>query len=593
MIYDLEQELNRIKETEQENPNEALECYSRLLGEEMEEKGRLFYQFGCFLHRFGEEEMALDLFVQAFEKDAYKEEILEVLKRDFWEPNLEEFRQAYLQQTGELKGALENYFVPAFEELPYLMFPVSDIRFMVYHQKEDRFLGWICLGEALEEKNLKEAEAFFPVILDRKAGSLQDLLCYFHQNRNRYLYVLEKDAEWTGLLMVPGIRKEMSSTVPMQGLQAVEKMFSGSCRRLPEIIRIEDESLANAVRECLQKEHERRIKTKEERQNQPLLTIGIPSWNRGGRAKKLVEHLCTLPLDVDLEILVSNNGSDKGVEEYHAIRDMEDSRVTYEEFEENKMYYGNIAQVLRKASGRWVMLLSDEDDIDEKQLFAYMERLEQFREDVAVIRPGTTKMNKNLTEMYKEMGEEAITAYSLRNNYVSGATYNRKFMTEELVNKIEKKWIDNYAYQIYAHMIIDWYMCKKGDFYCYPPIVVIEGEAETVEGEDSTVIKEYNKYENRIRQFYGYVEVINGMEETTDREKVILFLTSGTKTIMVIYMIKQFYILEGRNWDICQRDVAELIYREYEKLNVSSEELEMYRDSIIECIEKTVKEYPF
>lgn len=134
------------------------------------------------------------------------------------------------------------------------------------------------------------------------------------------------------------------------------------------------------------------------------------------------------------------------------------------------------------------MLLSDEDEVIPEQLQDYMAKLEQFQEKTAVIRPGSTIQYHNLKEDYQKAGEDACIAYSLHNTYMSGATYNRKFMTNELVDKIEKKWTDNYAYQIYAHMVY-----------------------------------EYNKFNNRMRQFDGYLDIINGLEEATEREKIYLF----------------------------------------------------------------------
>lgn len=591
-MENLRNELKRIRELELENPDEALKSYGRLLEQGKEGKGEVFYHFGCFLHNFAEEEMALDLFVQAFKEGVCREEILELCLRDFWEPNREEFREAYLRQTGELLRGQKELVIPDFDSLPYFMFPVSDTRFMVYNRREEKFSGWLCLGEELEGRQLKEPEAFFPVIMDMKNSRLWDLLIYFHQNRDRRIYVIEKEAEWTGLLMVPNIRREMSSVVVLQGAGAAKRLFVESDLRLPEIVRVKEEALALEVKECLQKEHERRIRQEGGEKRTPLLTIGIPSWNRGARARGLVERLCRLPFDVDLEILVSNNGSDKGVADYHEIRDMEDSRVTYTEFEENKMYYGNIAQVLRKAAGSWVMVLSDEDDVDTGALLNYMEKLEQFQENVAVIRPATTKQYRTMQEEYEKAGEDALTSYSMNNTYVSGATYNRKFMTEELVDKIERSWIGHYAYQIYAHMIFDWYMCLKGDFYRYPSIVVVEGEAEGA-GEGLNLCYEYNKFDNRMRQFCSYIDIINGMEETTDREKIILFITASSKTIILLCMLRNIYQKEKGSWEACRSEALEEIKAAYARLNVLPENQRYYERDVAGNIQKVIKEFKF
>ncbi len=587
-MTDLQKQLAKIKKLELENPNEALEEYGRLLENAGEDRGRVMYGFGCFLHNFAEEEMALDLLSQAFEEGTCREEILELLLRDFWEPNREEFREAYLLQTEELLRIRKNLTVPDFDALPYRMFPVSDTRFMVYNRKQERFLGWLCVDGELEKKRFKEPGAFFPVIMDMKNGSLQDIAAYLYQNRDRRLYVIEEEAEWTGLLIIPGIRDKMSSVTPLKGMEEVKRLFSKETLRIPEIVRIKEGALASEVGEFFREVHRRRIQEEGKEERAPLLTIGIPSWNRGKRARELVELLCRLPLDVDLEILVSNNGSDKGAEDYHRIRDMRDSRVTYIEFEENKMYYGNIAQVLRKASGRWVMILSDEDFIDGEALLSYMEKLEQLKERVAVIRPGSTKQYRDMKEEYEKAGEDALAVYSLNNNYVSGATYNRKFLTKELVDKIEKSWIGHYAYQIYAHMIFDWYMCLKGDFYRYPPAVIIEGEAEDA-ADNRNLCYEYNKFDNRIRQFRSYIDVINGMEELTERERIILFITACTKTIFLLCMLRNIYREEKGSWEACREEYFKEVKEMYERLNVRQENRVFYEKNIEGYIRKAAE----
>lgn len=591
-MFSLQEELNEIKKLESEAPNEALQRYSALLEEETENKGEVFYCFGCFLHIFAEEEMAVEMLEQAYNADVRRKEILDLLLQDFWEPNKTVFQEAYLYQTGELLRMQRKLEIPDFDSLPYYVFPVSDSRVMVYDRKKEQFLGWLDPGADLEKKNLKEQESFFPVIMDMKNSSLQDLLSYFYQNRDRRIYVIEKESEWLGLLMLLDILKKMPSVIPIKGSREAAALFQESMCRLPEIVRIGAEELAAEIRDCLRKEHERRIRETGKEKMQPLLTIGIPSWNRGALAKRLVEKLCKLPYDVDLEILVSNNGSDKGVEEYYAVRDMQDSRISYTEFNENRMYYGNIAQVFRKAAGRWVMLLSDEDDVAPALLQNYMAKLEQFQEKAAVIRPGSTFQYYNLKEDYQQAGEDAIIDYSLRNTYMSGATYNRKFMTNGLVDKVEKTWIDNYAYQIYAHMIYDWYMCLKGDFYQYAPVLVLEGKAEGAD-ENKDMVYEYNKFANRMRQFNGYLDIINGMDETEDKEKIILYITVCVKTIVLLCLQRENYRKECGSWEACRHEALEQIKAGYGRLNVSEENLRLYEGILAENIRKTAVQFRF
>ena len=60
-----------------------------------------------------------------------------------------------------------------------------------------------------------------------------------------------------------------------------------------------------------------------------LLSICIPSHNRGHRALALVEELLQLPYGNELEIICSNNGSDKNTEGYEKLKEIKDERFVY------------------------------------------------------------------------------------------------------------------------------------------------------------------------------------------------------------------------------------------------------------------------
>lgn len=67
-----------------------------------------------------------------------------------------------------------------------------------------------------------------------------------------------------------------------------------------------------------------------------LFSICIPSYNRGHRAAQLVEKLLAMPFSEDrIEIIFSNNGSDKYKREYQEIKEIKDKRFRYYEFEGN------------------------------------------------------------------------------------------------------------------------------------------------------------------------------------------------------------------------------------------------------------------
>ena len=58
-----------------------------------------------------------------------------------------------------------------------------------------------------------------------------------------------------------------------------------------------------------------------------LLSICIPSYNRGHKAVCLVKHCLNMGYEKgEIEIICSNNGSEKNVEGYQERKELEDER---------------------------------------------------------------------------------------------------------------------------------------------------------------------------------------------------------------------------------------------------------------------------
>lgn len=96
-------------------------------------------------------------------------------------------------------------------------------------------------------------------------------------------------------------------------------------------------------------------------QEEPFLSVCIPSYNRGALALRAVKHALEFPYETKVEIILSNNGSTVGAEEYHMIRDLKDPRVRYHEFDKNEGFATNLYQCLKMAQGRFAVFFSDED----------------------------------------------------------------------------------------------------------------------------------------------------------------------------------------------------------------------------------------
>ncbi len=282
-----------------------------------------------------------------------------------------------------------------------------------------------------------------------------------------------------------------------------------------------------------------------------LLSICIPSYNRGHRALALVKELLSLPYGNDLEIICSNDGSDKNVEGYEQLRELKDDRFVYHEFAENQGFVGNVNQVIRMSRGEFCLLLSDEDKIVAPNLDYYLQVIKEFPE-LGMIKAKTSTFYNWLKNAYETAGEKALGAFYMNGNYMSGAIYNRKIITDAVVGQYEAKYRENEAYCYYPHMFYEAYALVNSDFFSGEIWLVDEGDAENdlvvAEKGPDQHIAEYGTYEKRMVQMHGFAEQIRDMEGAAGI-KFQMFIMLCEKTSFLIKLNKEKYEKNGYNWN--------------------------------------------
>jgi glycosyltransferase involved in cell wall biosynthesis len=95
----------------------------------------------------------------------------------------------------------------------------------------------------------------------------------------------------------------------------------------------------------------------------PLLTVGIPTYNRLSGLRRAVES--ALAQDCrDLEILIADNASTDGTEEYCRTLAKQEEVVRYIRHSVNRGPTANFNTVLRQARGDYFLFLADDDWLD-------------------------------------------------------------------------------------------------------------------------------------------------------------------------------------------------------------------------------------
>ncbi len=83
------------------------------------------------------------------------------------------------------------------------------------------------------------------------------------------------------------------------------------------------------ISEILSKEHEYRLTNVGRNRDNILLTIGIPTHNRGNLLLKRLEKLLKMNYDAEIEIVVCKNGNDLYQSEYAEAAKIDDARLSY------------------------------------------------------------------------------------------------------------------------------------------------------------------------------------------------------------------------------------------------------------------------
>ena len=211
---------------------------------------------------------------------------------------------------------------------------------------------------------------------------------------------------------------------------------------------------------------------------QPLLSICIPTYNRGEIVYEGVLHALGF-LSEEIEVVVLDNHSPDSTEEL--LSAIADPRFHYYKNDEN-IGAANLLAVMRKASGKYTLLISDEDDIEYEGIEKLLLLLKGKQEFSLVY--GSVLMYGEPYRTYQESiihkkGYEAVKAIYME-AYMSGIVYNREILLD-IIRKVPDKEID-LKFGGYNFAVVATYMCGIKDVYTMQYVLcdhVREGKRDT------------------------------------------------------------------------------------------------------------------
>ena len=308
--------------------------------------------------------------------------------------------------------------------------------------------------------------------------------------------------------------------------------------------------------DIIDKEHKYRLTPEGRNTENVLLTIGIPTHDRGNLLLERINNLCKMPYDAEVEFAISKHGTHYYQDEYKSVEAIPDARINYVGYDKEIGMSQNWQNVIKIASGKFVMLVSDEDDVICEALEHYLKLLSE-HEMLALVRPRTTyQYSRIVTESrYFKKGKSAFIGGFLQQNYLSGAIYNKSIFEEANLAQCDLRYKDNDFYYLYPHMWWQVKICFKGDYATDRTYLIAEGdsvwkeetekyvqdgvaEAHGAATDNPNIIEVVASYEARLKQFRGLVTLVKECEEFDKELQTIALLDAVGKTFYLMTMVR-------------------------------------------------------
>ena len=300
--------------------------------------------------------------------------------------------------------------------------------------------------------------------------------------------------------------------------------------------------------------HEQRLKYENRDESNILLTIAIPTYNRGQRALESIQSLRKLKFDSEVEFFVIDNASES-TDGYAEISAISDSRIKYHKNEENILLLGSMLKLFEEAKGRFILLMSDEDKVINENLQFYLSILHSNKNLAMLACRGTYQLSGRKDDLYYLRGTQAMSEFFLRNNYISGSIYNRHIIMENDLNVLFKEkrkeysMKNNAAYINYPHMFTDLMMANYGDVQVSSITLINEGIPE-----ESDILLPYTTISSRLQQHKGWARIIEDIADSDVMLTRNMYLKLCNKTFFLLSMVKNYFQEEDLEWcDVCHK----------------------------------------
>lgn len=412
--------------------------------------------------------------------------------------NEERFRETYMQQAAYLR-------IP-YDECMLDFIPYRDGEYFIFDKEKHIFRGVFSVPALYGTK----ADSVYEVIehsavvlaLDWDFRLETGILT---KAKERKLYIVCQDAKrCISFWKIPELKEYLRGITVFFNYHEYQDYFhKNTSVYLPRITRGNEEASKILGKIC-EEEHQYRLTPEGRNTENVLLTIAIPTANRGNLLLQRLDNLLSMPYDAEIEIAVSKNCTEKYEEEYRQVSMIADARLHYYDHRKDLQRYQSFHYAVEMSCGKYVLMVSDEDDVIVGALEHYLKVLESFPE-VSVARVKSNNYWDITNRKYRKKGLEALELMFLCQSNISGLMIRRKDFTEDhFLKRPEEVLADNIFFLYYPHECWCAALCYKGDALYEPVALISEGKSVNKD----QFFPAYASYEERLKQLDGMIDFV-------------------------------------------------------------------------------------
>lgn len=546
---------------------DAIDAYQPINGEVADE---VAFQMGCFLfgqHFYVE---SMETWKKLQSKGFRQGDISQIVEEAFLASNEKEFRLIYEENLEKYKGQIHTGKSYDYGNLPICFLPVADGCYFLY-DKNNGLIGEKISTVKLEisEDEIFNGENIFDTIVFWKDWDYEEPIKGKQRNRKQLACFLSEGAEPFSYLQLPEFEELFQDGWQIfDSLDAMKLFFhEHGGLFLPRLYKgIQGD--AELFREWIEEEHHYRCSKEGRNKQNILLTVGIPSFNRGHRAFENIKHLRKLPYDSEVEFLVCDNCSVANTEGYQEIERLAetDSRITYYRFPDKPGGNISFAEAVNLASGKFCCMLSDEDLLCLENVWKYLYLFQKYGNNLGFVKAAGEFYYHDNDNKYLKKGKEAFEEVFWSLNYLSGCIFSteahRRLKLHELYGwHVGNIGNSNPFAKAYPHNAAAMRCALEENVYTCKEVLFCEGKDEFVEAHANSgkkVMIGFARLDNRLWQLSGIVAFLNEWKEMLTQE---LIMQSYMRAVSKVFMLVDLIRRQGRIVECSFRDAYNCILR--------------------------------